>query len=251
MATQHSLPGTPSRRVLGDLTPRAMNTPSKFKTLESSELTRAQSPLKQQQATAQVPRVFADKENVTSIDAFTHGRKRSIAEVDDAEKVPTAKMVAFEPQQDAIAQLTTAAVQRHTVPLTPSTCVQSTNIPDQQPRGPRRPRIPHRTRNTHAVTALSLPRTAIATLPRLAEVLLRVPRLWALRVPAERARRVRPRAQVPSQSRAQDTHKCTSTQVARPTPAHASHLRKVQSPHEPSLQTRDRSAIRLRAILVA
>lgn len=118
MATQHSRPGTPSRRVLGDLTPKAMNTPSKPKHLESSELTRAQSPLKQLQATAQTPRAFANKENVTSTDAFPHGRKRSITEVDDAEKVPTAKMVAFErdtPQQDAIAQLTTAAVQRHTV----------------------------------------------------------------------------------------------------------------------------------------
>jgi hypothetical protein len=120
MATQHSRPGTPSRRVLGDLTPKAMNTPSKPKHHESSELTRAQSPLKQLQATAQTPRVFADKENVTSTDAFPHGRKRSIVEVDDAEKVPTAKMVAFErdaPRQDAIAQLTTAAVQRHTVHL--------------------------------------------------------------------------------------------------------------------------------------
>ncbi|KAF2628110.1 hypothetical protein BU25DRAFT_410228 [Macroventuria anomochaeta] len=117
MATQHSLPGTPSRRVLGNLTPRAMNTSSKTKSLESSELTRAQSILKQLQAVAHTPRVFTDKENVTGIDAFPHGRKRSIAEVDDAEKVPTAKMVAFErdtPQQDSKAQLTTAAVQRHT-----------------------------------------------------------------------------------------------------------------------------------------
>lgn len=118
MATQHSRPGTPSRRVLGDLTPRAMNTPSKAKQHESSEVSRAQSPLKQLQAAVQTPRALVDKENVTSIDAFPHGRKRSIAEVDGAEKVPTAKMVAFErdtPQQDAIAQLTTAAVQRHTV----------------------------------------------------------------------------------------------------------------------------------------
>lgn len=120
MATQHSLPGTPSRRVLGDLTPRAVNTPSKIKNLESSEITRAQSPLKQLHTTAYTPRAFADKENVTSVNALPHGRKRSIIEVDDAEKVPTAKMVAFEhqtPQQDAIAKLTTTAVQRHTVHL--------------------------------------------------------------------------------------------------------------------------------------
>ncbi|KAF3006595.1 hypothetical protein E8E13_007128 [Curvularia kusanoi] len=117
MATQNSLPGTPSRRVLGDLPPRAMNTPSKTKSLESSELTRAQSPLKQLQGKVHTPRTFAGKENVTSTDAFPHGRKRSIADVDDAESVPAAKMVAFEhdtPQQDAITQLTAAAVQRHT-----------------------------------------------------------------------------------------------------------------------------------------
>ncbi|KAF9690896.1 hypothetical protein EKO04_011127 [Ascochyta lentis] len=113
MATQHSLPGTPSRRVLGDLTPRAMNTPSKTKSADSSELTRAQSPLKQVHATPHAPRVLAGKGNMTSVDAFPHGRKRSIAEVDDAEKVPTAKMVAL-PPPDAIAQLTAAAVQRHT-----------------------------------------------------------------------------------------------------------------------------------------
>ncbi|KAH6633567.1 hypothetical protein C7974DRAFT_174377 [Boeremia exigua] len=116
MSAQHSLPGSPSRRVLGDLIPRAMNTPSKAKNLESSGLTRAQSPLKQLRATSHTPQIFANKENASSTDAFPQGRKRSIAEVDDAEKVPTAKMVAFERDgpQDAIAQLTSAAVQRHT-----------------------------------------------------------------------------------------------------------------------------------------
>ncbi|KZM20022.1 uncharacterized protein EKO05_0003352 [Ascochyta rabiei] len=134
MATHHSLPGTPSRRVLGDLTPRAMNTPSKPRSVDSSELSRAQSPLKQVHATAHAPQVLADKENTPSADAFPHGRKRSIAEVDDAEKVPTAKMVAL-PQPDAIAQLTAAAVQRHTVhaptrtrlPSTKSSTLQSNN----------------------------------------------------------------------------------------------------------------------------
>lgn len=119
MATAHSLPGTPSRRVLGDLVPRAMNTPSKTTSIDSSDLTRAQSPLKQQ-ATTHAPRVFAEKENLSSTDSFPQGKKRSITEVDDAEKVPTAKMVACEreaPYTDAIAQLTTAAVQRHTVRL--------------------------------------------------------------------------------------------------------------------------------------
>lgn len=95
-----------------------MNTPSKTKRTDSSEATRAQSPLKQAHAESHSPRVFVDKENMTSTDAFPHGKKRSITEVDDAEKVPAAKMVAIDsdaPQQDAMTQLTTAAMQRHTV----------------------------------------------------------------------------------------------------------------------------------------
>jgi len=107
-----------------------MNTPSKAKSLESSELTRAQSILKQTQATSHTPRVSADKENATISDAFPHGRKRSIDEVDDAEKVPAAKMVAFErdtPQQDAVAQLTSGAVQRHTVRNPAQSCLFNTD----------------------------------------------------------------------------------------------------------------------------
>ena len=155
MPTQPSLPGTPSRRVLGELPPQAMNTPSKAKIMESSELTRAQSPLKQLQAT---PRAFANKENATSIDAFTHGRKRSIADVDDPESVPAAKMVASErdtPQEDAMIQLTTAAVQRHTVHLSPKIRPLSTDSIVQQPYSPRRPGVPYRTCNAHAFAALT------------------------------------------------------------------------------------------------
>lgn len=158
MATQQSVPGTPSRRVLGDLTPQAMNTPSKAKSLESSELTRAQSPLKQLQASVRTPRAFADKENATSIDAFPHGRKRSIADVDDVENVPTTKMVAFEretPQQDATTQLTTAAVQRHTVLHSTSMILLSTNSSVQQPFRPRRSWVSYRACNTHTFTAVA------------------------------------------------------------------------------------------------
>lgn len=160
MSTRHNLPGTPSRRVLGDLTPRAMNTPSKAKSLESSELTRAQSPLKQTQAPSHSPRVSADKENLTSIDAFPHGKKRSIDEVDDAEKVPAAKMVAFErdtPQQGAVAQLTSAAVQRHTVRNPAHSCLFNTDHsrPVQQPSRSRRSWVSNRTRDSHPLTSLA------------------------------------------------------------------------------------------------
>jgi hypothetical protein len=202
MPTQPSLPGTPSRRVLGDLPPQAMNTPSKAKNMESSELTRAQSPLKPLQAT---PRAFANKENATSIDAFSHGRKRSIADVDDAESVPAAKMVAFErdtpqEQEDAITQLTAAAVQRHTVHLPQTIRPPSTNSTVQQPFSPRRPGVPYRSSNSHAFASLTcttftyaavertpaaVERTTVTASPRLAKVLLRVPRLRPLRVPAK------------------------------------------------------------------
>lgn len=251
MTTQHSLPGTPSRRILGDLTPQAMNTPSKTKSLESSELTRAQSPLKQLQATSHTPRIFADKENVTGIEAFPHGRKRSIAEVDDAEKVPAAKMVAFErdtPQHDAIAQLTSAAVQRHTVHVPAQTCLFSADPPVQQPSRPRRPRLANRTRNPHTLTSVS--RTTITALSRLAKVLLGVPRLRPLRVSAKRTRRRRPRTKTRNQTHAQNTHKRPCTQIARPAPPHASDLRQIQGPHKPSLEALARSPLRLRAVLV-
>lgn len=78
--------------------------------------------------------------------------------MDDAESVPAAKMVAFErdtPQEDAITQLTTAAVQRHTVHLSPTIRPPSTDSTVQQPFGPRRPGVPYRTRNAHAFAALT------------------------------------------------------------------------------------------------
>jgi hypothetical protein len=132
-----------------------MNTPSKAKRLDSSELTRAQSPLKQLQAT---PRAFANKENPTNIDALSHGRKRSIADVDDAESVPAAKMVVFErdtPQEDATTQLTTAAVQRHTVHLSHTIRPPSADSTVRQSFSPRRPGVPYRTCNAHAFAALT------------------------------------------------------------------------------------------------
>ncbi|KAL5445624.1 hypothetical protein PMIN07_008972 [Paraphaeosphaeria minitans] len=72
--------GTP-RRVLGDLTPKALNTPSKR--ADPSDNTRAHSPLKQMQTLS--PQLFGGKENVSS--SVLKGRKRSINEVDDAERM--------------------------------------------------------------------------------------------------------------------------------------------------------------------
>lgn len=79
--------GTP-RRALGELTPKALNTPSKRADLFDN--TRAHSPLKQMQTLS--PQLFGDKEN-PSITAFK-GRKRSINEVDDAERIDAKVRVA-------------------------------------------------------------------------------------------------------------------------------------------------------------
>jgi hypothetical protein len=115
MATQHSPSKTPSRRALGDLTPRAINTPSKqSKTFISSQAARAHSPLK----STQPPRMLADKENFAAPDALYTPRKRSIDEVDSVESVEAAKMIARRrdaPLAHAGTQLTTAAVQQHMV----------------------------------------------------------------------------------------------------------------------------------------
>jgi hypothetical protein len=95
---------------LGDLTPKAINTPTKA--AEPSEVARAQSPLKQ--ITTHAPTVHADKENL----ATPKGKKRSIDEVDSAETVENLKMLA-RGRDDSLLntglRLTTDAMQQHTV----------------------------------------------------------------------------------------------------------------------------------------
>ena len=113
MSTHQSPHHTPSRRALGDLTPRAINSP----VIDSSEATRPRSPLKK--ITSHIPSVFADKENlVASPAASGHSKKRSIEEVDDAEKPGSGKMLAHardESMWNSGIRLTTDAMQQHTV----------------------------------------------------------------------------------------------------------------------------------------
>ena len=72
------------RRVLGDLTPRALNTTPKQSTArEALEAVRVRSPLKQVQTVS--PRIFIDQENASSIGALNAGKKGSISEVDGVE----------------------------------------------------------------------------------------------------------------------------------------------------------------------
>ncbi|KAF2656179.1 hypothetical protein K491DRAFT_778158 [Lophiostoma macrostomum CBS 122681] len=82
MSAHKGLSNSP-RRVLGDLAPRSLNTPSKQN--QALEALRAQSPLKQVQTLS--PHVLVDKENMAHAVAPKAGRKRSINEVDGAENV--------------------------------------------------------------------------------------------------------------------------------------------------------------------
>lgn len=110
---------TPSRRALGDLTPRAINSPSTIsRNAASSEVIQARSPLKK--ITSHIPNGFADKENLLAA-VSSHGKKRSIEEVDDVEKAGGTKMLAH--GKDASLwtsgmSLTAAAMQQHTVRCT-------------------------------------------------------------------------------------------------------------------------------------
>ncbi|KAH9861220.1 hypothetical protein IAQ61_010957 [Plenodomus lingam] len=116
MATSYSPSITPSRRVLGDLTPKAINTPSSQPAgLGPPQVTRAQSPLKQ--VTSQSPANSADKENHGHSQAYTQGKKRSIDEVDSAETVDNLKMLARgrgDSLVDPVTRLTTDAMHVHT-----------------------------------------------------------------------------------------------------------------------------------------
>ncbi|OAK99585.1 hypothetical protein IQ06DRAFT_251807 [Phaeosphaeriaceae sp. SRC1lsM3a] len=115
VAAHQSSYQTPSRRALGELTPRAINSPSTHSgDSESSQAIQARSQLKK--VTSHIPSVFADKENLLA-SVSSHGKKRSIDEVDDVEKAGGAKMLAH--GRDASLwesgmRLTTQAMQQHT-----------------------------------------------------------------------------------------------------------------------------------------
>jgi hypothetical protein len=115
MATQQSASKTLSRCVLGDLTPRAINTPSSL----PSDIARAQSPLKQ--VTTHTPTAIVEKENITTSSVEFKGKKRSIEEVDSAETPEHLKMLACARDESLFnsgMRLTTDAMQKHTVAST-------------------------------------------------------------------------------------------------------------------------------------
>jgi hypothetical protein len=116
MATEHSPAKTCSRRALGDLTPRAVNSPTQLKNVEPSDATRPRSPLKK--ITSHIPSVFADKENLITSNEPPQSKKRGIEEVDDVERAGHAKMLARgrdESLWDLRMRLTADNMQQHTV----------------------------------------------------------------------------------------------------------------------------------------
>ncbi|KAF1971328.1 hypothetical protein BU23DRAFT_471498 [Bimuria novae-zelandiae CBS 107.79] len=123
--------GTP-RRALGDLTPRALNTPSRR--ADPFDGTRAQSPLKQMQTLS--PQLFGGKEN--AIANIPKGTKRNICEVDDVERVEDAKIRAAESNAVKIG-LSAATVRLHTdyttvdLPVPGSPTERNTPTPEPEP----------------------------------------------------------------------------------------------------------------------
>ncbi|CAI9636526.1 unnamed protein product [Alternaria burnsii] len=115
MASQHTPSKTPSRRVLGDLTSKAINTPSTPKAYDPAEAARAQSPLKQ--VTTHTPTNPIGKENLMTPQTNSNSKKRGIEEVEGVESLESVKMLARacdESLSSTGTRLTTDAVQKYT-----------------------------------------------------------------------------------------------------------------------------------------
>ena len=145
MASYQTPSQTPARRVLGSLTPKALNTPqTQTKPYELAHVA------------PRTPAAFADKENLATPNATVKSKKRGIQEVDDAETIAHAKMLAHarghSPSTTAM-RLTADAIQKHTVSLltTADASTLANHFQGKQPHRPRRPRIAHGTRHAVAV----------------------------------------------------------------------------------------------------
>lgn len=114
MSASNSPSKSPSRRVLGDLTPKAINTPTNQ--AYAFDPSRPHSPLKQVQTLS--PQLFKGAENMPPAGAYITGRKRSIYEVDGVEDVEYAGRM-YGGGTEALlgrgAPVTAAALREHTV----------------------------------------------------------------------------------------------------------------------------------------
>ena len=138
MASQHTPSKTPSRRVLGDLTSKAINTPSTPKAYDPAEVARAQSPLKQ--VTTHTPTNPIGKENLMTPQTNSNSKKRGIEEVEGVESIESVKMLARacdESLSSTGTRLTTDAVQKHTVDDTscPAPSRATNNCKENNPIG--------------------------------------------------------------------------------------------------------------------
>ncbi|KAF2029342.1 hypothetical protein EK21DRAFT_113071 [Setomelanomma holmii] len=139
MATQHSPTKTLSRRALGDLTPKSINSPTaQTRNVNSSEAIRPRSPLKK--VTSHIPSLFTDKENLPAPEVLPQGKKRGIEEVEEVERPSYAKMLARgrdESLWNSGMRLTTTAIQQHTennpVGLTDPGSPTERNTPTPEP----------------------------------------------------------------------------------------------------------------------
>ncbi|KAF2712921.1 hypothetical protein K504DRAFT_497757 [Pleomassaria siparia CBS 279.74] len=110
MSTSNT-PSNPSpRRVLGDLTPKAINTPTKQ--AYAHDPLRPHSPLKQVQTLS--PQLFKGLENMPPVGVFNTGRKRSIYEVDGVDVADNAGRMSGNSIKRGT-PITAAALREHTV----------------------------------------------------------------------------------------------------------------------------------------
>jgi hypothetical protein len=114
MSTPNSPSKTPTRRVLGDLTRKAINTPTRH--AYALDPSRPTSPLKQIQTLS--PHLLKGVENMPPVSAFKTGRKRSIHEVDCIGELETVERMYGTGDEGLLRRgtpVTAAALREHTV----------------------------------------------------------------------------------------------------------------------------------------
>lgn len=109
--------GSPTRRVLGDLTPKAINTPSKYThAVSPADALRSARPLKRVQTMS--PGLMMKNENTIASPFLKAGRKRSICEVEGIENQENARR-GFGARDEAFwapgLPVTTSALREHEV----------------------------------------------------------------------------------------------------------------------------------------
>ncbi|CAI6333099.1 unnamed protein product [Periconia digitata] len=146
MSTSHSPSKATPRRVLGDVTPKALNSPSKQRHAPlPSGVAPAKGPLTQ--ASTLLPNASLNKENLKFPVPHSPSKKRSIYEVEDAENAGNAKAMfgARDPKMGWKAALTATELEKHTtnhpvdIPVPGSPTERNTPTPEPEERQPVQP----------------------------------------------------------------------------------------------------------------